>query len=142
MRAAGARSVVHVGGGWVGIAPAVLAGADAIGLDLGPWDERTWDQVARAVERGVDGGLEGVAYPGDGVAGGLADVGAGAEGEDGGGKEEQREAAGFHDRIVLCALGPRRQTEVQVELQCTTSLRFGAASGRQKRTKAVRRGNR
>lgn len=54
VREAGARSVVHVGGGWVGIAPAVLAGADAIGLDLGPWDERTWDQVARAVERGVD----------------------------------------------------------------------------------------
>lgn len=54
VRSVGARSVVQVGNAWVGIAPAVLAGAEAVGLDLGPWHERTWDQVARAVERGVD----------------------------------------------------------------------------------------
>lgn len=53
-RAAGARSVVHVGRAWAGVAPAVLAGADGVGLDLGDWDERTWEVVARAVERGLD----------------------------------------------------------------------------------------
>lgn len=52
-RAAGARSVVHVGDAWVGIAPVALAGADALGLDLGPWDEHGWSLVARAVERGM-----------------------------------------------------------------------------------------
>ncbi|WP_402375598.1 uroporphyrinogen decarboxylase/cobalamine-independent methonine synthase family protein [Isoptericola rhizosphaerae] len=55
---AGATAVVHLGGTWVGIPPAVLAGADAIGLDLaevGPdgWNERAWELVARATERGV-----------------------------------------------------------------------------------------
>lgn len=52
-RAAGARTAVHVGSAWVGVAPVVLAGADAVGLALGPWDERLWETVARAVERGV-----------------------------------------------------------------------------------------
>ncbi|MGO3483324.1 MAG: hypothetical protein ACTINV_04480, partial [Cellulosimicrobium funkei] len=28
-------------------------GADAVGLTLGAWDERSWETVARAVERGV-----------------------------------------------------------------------------------------
>lgn len=53
----GARSVVHVGPAWVGIAPVVLAGADAVGVDLaaraGGWDEKGWELVARAIERGV-----------------------------------------------------------------------------------------
>jgi hypothetical protein len=31
----------------------VLAGADAVGLALGAWDERLWETLARAVERGV-----------------------------------------------------------------------------------------
>lgn len=53
VRAAAARSVVHVGASWVGIAPAVLAGADDLGLDVGGWDEQTWESIARAVERGV-----------------------------------------------------------------------------------------
>lgn len=52
-RAAGASTVVHVGSARVGIAPVVLAGADAVGLALGAWDERLWETVARAVERGV-----------------------------------------------------------------------------------------
>lgn len=52
-RAAGATTVVHVGPSWVGVAPVVLAGADAVGLSLGAWDERLWETVARAVERGV-----------------------------------------------------------------------------------------
>lgn len=55
---AGASVVVHLGGTWVGIPPVVLAGADAVGLDLaavGPdgWNERAWELVARATERGV-----------------------------------------------------------------------------------------
>ncbi|GAA1989413.1 methionine synthase [Isoptericola halotolerans] len=55
---AGATVVVHLGGTWVGIPPVVLAGADAIGLDLsavGPegWNERAWELVARATERDV-----------------------------------------------------------------------------------------
>jgi hypothetical protein len=52
-RAASASTVVHVGPAWVGVAPVVLAGADAVGLALGAWDERLWETVARAVERGV-----------------------------------------------------------------------------------------
>ncbi|PJI84712.1 hypothetical protein [Luteimicrobium subarcticum] len=50
--AAGATSAVHVGAAWTGVAPAVLAGADGVGLDVGRWDERTWETVARLVERG------------------------------------------------------------------------------------------
>ncbi|WP_402466357.1 uroporphyrinogen decarboxylase/cobalamine-independent methonine synthase family protein [Isoptericola aurantiacus] len=55
---AGATAVVHLGGTWVGIPPAVLAGADAVGLDLsalgnGGWNERAWELVARATERDV-----------------------------------------------------------------------------------------
>ncbi|ACZ31422.1 hypothetical protein Xcel_2407 [Xylanimonas cellulosilytica DSM 15894] len=58
---AGADAVVHLGDTWAGIAPAVLAGADAVGLDLGTlgspgapgWDERAWELVARATEKGV-----------------------------------------------------------------------------------------
>ena len=57
VRDGGARSVVHVGPAWVGIAPVVLAGADAVGLDLAAradgWDEKGWELAARAVERGV-----------------------------------------------------------------------------------------
>lgn len=58
VRAAGARSVVHVGAAWVGVPPVALAGADAVGLDLGAlgrdgWHERAWELVARAVERGM-----------------------------------------------------------------------------------------
>jgi len=53
VRSAGARSVVHVGSARVGVAPVVLAGADAVGLAPGAWDERLWETVARAVERGV-----------------------------------------------------------------------------------------
>lgn len=53
VHAAGASSVVHVGPASVGIAPAVLAGAQGVGLDVGPWNERTWETVARAVERGT-----------------------------------------------------------------------------------------
>ncbi|ANC29616.1 hypothetical protein [Isoptericola dokdonensis] len=55
---AGAEVVVHLGGTWVGIPPVVLAGADAVGLDLadvgpGGWNERAWELVARATERGT-----------------------------------------------------------------------------------------
>ena len=58
---AGATAVLHLGETWNGIAPAVLAGADAVGLDVGSlgspslpgWDERAWELVARATEKGV-----------------------------------------------------------------------------------------
>ncbi|QAY68716.1 hypothetical protein [Xylanimonas protaetiae] len=58
---AGATAVLHLGATWSGIAPAVLAGADAVGLDLGAlgsantpgWDERAWELVARAAEKDV-----------------------------------------------------------------------------------------
>ncbi|MFD6179044.1 MULTISPECIES: uroporphyrinogen decarboxylase/cobalamine-independent methonine synthase family protein [unclassified Isoptericola] len=59
---AGARVVVHLGGTWVGVPPAALAGADAVGLALGDlggagdapgWNERAWELLARATERGV-----------------------------------------------------------------------------------------
>ncbi|PFG43895.1 hypothetical protein ATJ88_2611 [Isoptericola jiangsuensis] len=58
LHGAGAEVVVHLGGTWVGIPPVVLAGADAVGLDLaavgpGGWNERAWELVARAVERGT-----------------------------------------------------------------------------------------
>ncbi|MFC8798899.1 hypothetical protein ACFT2C_14280 [Promicromonospora sp. NPDC057138] len=58
VRDAGARSVVHLGGTWVGVPPVVLAGADTLGLDLadvgpGGWNEQAWELIARAVERGV-----------------------------------------------------------------------------------------
>jgi len=53
VHAAGATSIVHVGPAWVGVAPVVLAGAGGVGLDVGAWDERTWETVARAVERGT-----------------------------------------------------------------------------------------
>ncbi|MCA5895215.1 hypothetical protein LEP48_17945 [Isoptericola sp. NEAU-Y5] len=55
---AGARVVVHLGATWVGVPPVALAGADAVGLDLaalGPdgWNERAWELLARASERGL-----------------------------------------------------------------------------------------
>lgn len=55
---AGATAVVHLGATYVGVPPAVLAGAEAIGLEvggLGPggWNERAWELVARATEKGV-----------------------------------------------------------------------------------------
>ncbi|WP_125776733.1 hypothetical protein [Antribacter gilvus] len=58
VRDVGARSVVHLGATWVGVPPVVLAGADAIGLDvaaLAPdgWNERAWELLARATERGT-----------------------------------------------------------------------------------------
>ncbi|MFI8526766.1 hypothetical protein ACIGB8_20090 [Promicromonospora sukumoe] len=58
VRDVGARSVVHLGGTWVGVPPVVLAGADALGLDLadvgpGGWNEKAWELIARAVERGT-----------------------------------------------------------------------------------------
>lgn len=61
VHAAGATAVVHLGDTWSGIATAVLAGADAVGLDLGSlgspnapgWDERAWELLARATEKGV-----------------------------------------------------------------------------------------
>ncbi|WP_029253230.1 hypothetical protein [Paraoerskovia marina] len=55
VHAAGARVVVHGGASWSVVGPIVLAGADALGLDLVPgrWDERLWEQVATAAERGV-----------------------------------------------------------------------------------------
>jgi len=54
----GARVVVHLGATWVGVPPVALAGADAVGLDLadvGPdgWNERAWELLARASERGM-----------------------------------------------------------------------------------------
>lgn len=53
----GVTSVVHVGQAWVGIAPVVLAGADALGMDLGlvdaGWNATGWELIARAVERGT-----------------------------------------------------------------------------------------
>ncbi|MBD8080147.1 hypothetical protein [Cellulosimicrobium arenosum] len=52
-RAADARSVVHVGSSRGAVEPVVGAGADAVGLDLGTWDEATWETIARAVERGA-----------------------------------------------------------------------------------------
>ncbi|WP_369375507.1 hypothetical protein AB1046_11825 [Promicromonospora sp. Populi] len=58
VKGAGARSVVHLGSTWVGVPPVVLAGADALGLDLadvgpGGWNEKAWELVARATERGT-----------------------------------------------------------------------------------------
>ncbi|MFI9488651.1 hypothetical protein ACIG47_19850 [Promicromonospora sp. NPDC052451] len=58
VRDTGARSVVHLGGTWVGVPPVVLAGADALGLDLadvgpGGWNEKAWELIARATERGT-----------------------------------------------------------------------------------------
>ncbi len=53
---AGASVVVHLGPTWVGVPPVALAGADGFGLDLGGlggWDERVWELVARAAERGL-----------------------------------------------------------------------------------------
>ncbi|AEG44934.1 hypothetical protein [Isoptericola variabilis] len=52
---AGASVVVHLGSTWVGIPPVALAGADAFGLDVGAvgWNERAWELVARATERGL-----------------------------------------------------------------------------------------
>ncbi|GAB2473001.1 hypothetical protein [Xylanimonas ulmi] len=52
---AGARVVVHLGETWSGLPPVALAGADAVGLDVGAigWNERAWELVARASERGV-----------------------------------------------------------------------------------------
>lgn len=55
---AGARVVVHLGATWVGVPPVALAGADAVGLDLGSigadgWNERAWELVARGTERGL-----------------------------------------------------------------------------------------
>ncbi|MCK9795880.1 hypothetical protein M1843_19215 [Isoptericola sp. 4D.3] len=58
---AGARVVVHLGATWVGVPPVALAGADAVGLDLadvggregGGWNERAWELLARATERGL-----------------------------------------------------------------------------------------
>ncbi|MGF0117571.1 hypothetical protein ACQFYA_14815 [Promicromonospora sp. Marseille-Q5078] len=55
---AGARVVVHLGATWVGVPPVALAGADAVGLDLadvgpGGWNERAWELLARASERGL-----------------------------------------------------------------------------------------
>ncbi len=54
LQEAGVRVAVHVGEAWLGIAPVALAGADGVGLRLGPWNERAWEHVARAVERGMD----------------------------------------------------------------------------------------
>jgi hypothetical protein len=58
VRDAGARSVVHLGSTWIGVPAVVLAGADALGLDLadvgpGGWNERAWELLARAMERGT-----------------------------------------------------------------------------------------
>lgn len=54
VRGAGATTVVHVGAARSGVAPAVLAGAEAVGLAPGgSWDEPLWETVARTVERGV-----------------------------------------------------------------------------------------
>ena len=52
---AGARAVVHLGETWAGLPPVVLAGADAVGLDVAAvgWHERAWELVARATEKGV-----------------------------------------------------------------------------------------
>lgn len=55
--AAGAKPVVRVGEAWVGIAPSVVAGAAGISLDFtaqSSWNERAWDHIARAVEKGVE----------------------------------------------------------------------------------------
>lgn len=51
----GARSAVNVGDAWVGIAPAVHAGAHTIAMDFGranAWNERGWELIARAIEKG------------------------------------------------------------------------------------------
>ncbi|MFB7799199.1 hypothetical protein [Isoptericola sp. NPDC056134] len=59
---AGSRVVVHLGATWVGVPPVALAGADAVGLDLADvggageaagWNERAWELLARATERGM-----------------------------------------------------------------------------------------
>lgn len=52
---AGARSTVNVGDAWVGIAPVVHAGAHTIAMDFGrsnSWNERGWELIARATEKG------------------------------------------------------------------------------------------
>ena len=55
---AGATVVVHLGATWVGVPPVALAGADAVGLDLAElgtdgWNEKAWELLARANERGI-----------------------------------------------------------------------------------------
>lgn len=55
IKSAGAHSAINVGDAWVGIAPAVHAGFDTIAMDFGKansWNERGWELIARAVEKG------------------------------------------------------------------------------------------
>ncbi|QTE28716.1 uroporphyrinogen decarboxylase/cobalamine-independent methonine synthase family protein [Pengzhenrongella sicca] len=53
-RAAGAtRVVVHTGESWIPVRSVVAAGADAIALAVDGFNERGWDRIAEAVERGV-----------------------------------------------------------------------------------------
>lgn len=55
LAAQGARTTIAIGSAWVGIAPAVHANADAIMMDFGRqpnWNERGWELIARAVEKG------------------------------------------------------------------------------------------
>ncbi|WP_418276326.1 hypothetical protein ACNHYB_15870 [Isoptericola jiangsuensis] len=53
VRGAGATTVVNVGSTRGPVVPAVVAGADAVAVTLGGWDERLWETLARATERGV-----------------------------------------------------------------------------------------
>lgn len=55
----GVMSVVHVGRTWSAIPVLALAGADAVGVQLDPWNENAWNEnawglLARAIERGLD----------------------------------------------------------------------------------------
>ena len=56
LKSGGVETVVHVGQTRAAIAPVVLAGATGFGLEFGPepaWDERGWELIARAIERGL-----------------------------------------------------------------------------------------
>ncbi|WP_448629032.1 hypothetical protein [Cellulomonas soli] len=53
-REAGAtQAVVHVGASWTGLAAVRAAGADAVALEVGGFDERGWERIAETVESGL-----------------------------------------------------------------------------------------
>lgn len=55
------QTVIHIGQAFSGIAPVVLSGADHLGMEFthttapneGEWNERGWELIARAMEKGV-----------------------------------------------------------------------------------------
>lgn len=50
------QTVIHIGQAWSGIAPVVLSGADSLGMEFthgASWNERGWELIARAMEKGL-----------------------------------------------------------------------------------------